>query len=211
MPQLLFPFAHALLSPRCLGCRRRLPADQNAFCRSCVRYFLGAPSLKGALFEHRGPGRGFLHALRETAPERAAGWALALLRRRGHLESWRGEGVELVVNAPQRVGGRSGLAVVAERVAQEIGAQFVPRAFRKSSRRTQHGKAAEARMDTPPFLELTLPDDLVRGREVLVLDDVNTTGTTLDLCAWRLREAGASRVRRFALAERPAQYASLRP
>ena len=199
--QLFFPFTHLLFAPHCLGCRRKLPPGQDAFCRSCVRFFLGAPSLKGALFEHSGPGRGFLRALRETAPERAAAWGLALLDRRGQLARWKGQGVEVVLHAPQNPRREtSGLALLAEGVARALGALYVPRAFRKLGGRSQHGRILVSRMDTPCFLELAHPERWVKGKRALVLDDVNTTGTTLDLCAYILRKAGASKVRRFALA-----------
>jgi competence protein ComFC len=198
--QLTFQFTHLLLAPRCLGCRRRLPPDSNAFCRACIRYFLGAPSLKGALFEHSGPGKGFLSALRGTAPQRAAAWGIALLERRNVFKNW--DGVELVMHAPQNARrAQSGLALLAEGVAKRIGAQFVRHAFRKSEARTQHGRTRIDRMDTPCFLELARPPGWVKGKSVLVLDDVNTTGTTLEQCAYRLIEAGAAQVKKFALAE----------
>ncbi|MGZ3661077.1 MAG: ComF family protein [Bdellovibrionota bacterium] len=203
--QIPFPFIHLLFAPTCLGCRRKLPPGKNAFCRGCVRFFLGAPSLKGALFEHSGPGKGFLRALRETAPERAAAWGLALLTRRGMLRAWRAQGVELVMHAPQSGRrGRSGLALLAESVARELGAIYVPHAFRKQGKRTQHGRTLADRMDTECFIELACPDLWVKGKQALVIDDVNTTGTTLDLCATILRTAGASRVQRFALAQQSA-------
>ena len=50
------------------------------------------------------------------------------------------------------------------------------------------------------FIELTRPLGWIRGKHVLVVDDVNTTGTTLDLCAFVLKKAGACRVTRFSLA-----------
>ncbi|MFX7870715.1 hypothetical protein ABTK02_22190, partial [Acinetobacter baumannii] len=80
-----FPFSHLLFAPLCQACRRRLPAGQSTFCRSCIRFFLGGHRSRAALFEHSGPGKGFVRALRETAPERAAAWALLLLERKGEL------------------------------------------------------------------------------------------------------------------------------
>ena len=44
--------------------------------------------------------------------------------------------------------------------------------------------------------------DMVRGRTVLLVDDVSTTGSTLDCCQDALEKAGAARVWRAALARR---------
>ena len=202
-------FFHAVLAPRCLGCRRSLPSGSHAYCFSCLRVFLGAPSPTGALFSHGGPVKGFLHALRGSAPPRSAVLALALLKRKRHLARWQGAGIELVMHAPQNQRRQwSGLALIAKAVAEELGALFVPRAFRKQNARSQHGRSLTSRMDSPCFVELARPEAWVRGRHVLVLDDVNTTGTTLDLCAFVLRRAGAARVSTFALAQRMATFSA---
>lgn len=106
-----------------------------------------------------------------------------------------------MVHAPQNPrAARSGLALLAEGIAREVGALYVPGAFRKIGRRSQHGRTAADRMDTEMFLELARPAEWIKGKQALVIDDVNTTGTTLDLCAVALRRAGASKVRRFSLA-----------
>ena len=210
--QLPFPFLHVLFAPLCQACRRRLSPGHSTFCRGCVRFFLGGHRSREALFEHRGPGKGFLSALRGDAPERAAGWAPELLKRRGEIDRWRSQGVELVVNAPQNSRRhRSGLALLTEGVAKELGAVYIAGAFRKIGRRSQHGRSAADRMDTEMFLELARPNEWIRGKQALVIDDVNTTGTTLDLCAAVLKRAGASKVRRFALAHQGASKDNFKP
>jgi orotate phosphoribosyltransferase len=56
-------------------------------------------------------------------------------------------------------------------------------------------------MDARPFVRLMEEAaPAVRGARVLLLDDVDTTGTTLELGAYRLREAGAARVAQFSVA-----------
>jgi predicted amidophosphoribosyltransferase len=203
--QMRFPFLHAVFAPLCQACKRRLAPGQHTFCRGCVRFFLGGHRCRNALFEHRGPAKGFLNALRGSAPERAAAWALALLQRRGQVAEWRELGVEIVLHAPQNARAtRSGLALLAEGVAQKVGALYVPSAFHKIGRRTQHGRSAAERMDTEIFLELARPAEWIRGKQALVIDDVHTTGTTLDQCAFALRRAGASKVRCYSLAAQEA-------
>lgn len=189
-----------LFLARCFGCGRELKQGQ-AFCFACQRELLRPPPNPHALFRHEGAGAQLIGALREPAPHRMAAWCLRILQRRGLLARWGREGVQVVVHAPQNPKARpSGLAAVSERVAREIGAKWISSAFRKTSRRSQHGRSRSSRMDTPCFLELACAEALVRGQQVLVLDDVLTTGTTLDLCAYVLRRAGASKVRKFSLA-----------
>ncbi|MGZ3712959.1 MAG: ComF family protein [Bdellovibrionota bacterium] len=55
-------------------------------------------------------------------------------------------------------------------------------------------------MDTACFVSFAGKKAQVDGKKILVIDDVFTTGTTLDLAAYVLRKAGAKRVSIFALA-----------
>ena len=49
-------------------------------------------------------------------------------------------------------------------------------------------------------IEVTIPA-MVKGRLVCILDDVWTTGSTLNACKWRMDEAGATDVRLIAVAK----------
>lgn len=201
-----------LFSPLCLGCDGPL-RGRRAFCFSCSRSLLASPSLLKepaplplALISHAGAGRGLVQALRGSAPHLMAAWALSLLRRRGWLDRWIAEGVQLVVHAPQKVRSESsGLALLSLALAGRIKAEYRALAFRKSEGHSQHGRSLTQRVNSRPFLELALPSGAVEGRHVLVLDDVLTTGTTLDLCAYQLRKAGAAKVSRFALTHQVVQ------
>src|SRR5690606_18686500 len=68
--------------------------------------------------------------------------------------------------------------------------------FLKVGYHTQHGRTLTERMDAPCFMKLKHG---VQGK-VLLIDDVHTTGTTLDQCAYLLRQGGASEVVVYALA-----------
>jgi competence protein ComFC len=71
---------------------------------------------------------------------------------------------------------------------------------RRFYRRPQVGLGqAERLKNVRDAFEVVCPDS-VRGRAVWLLDDVFTTGSTLDACARALKEAGASRVVALAVA-----------
>ncbi len=59
---------------------------------------------------------------------------------------------------------------------------------------SQTGLTAAARRDNVRGAFLVVRGDTVRGRDILLIDDVFTTGTTVSECARVLRKAGAERV-----------------
>ena len=117
------------------------------------------------------------------------------------LAAWEREGFSAVAIAPQNARkGESGLELLGLAVARRL---RVPlrRPFAKVRGHTQHGRTLSGRMDGPCFVRLRRR---VEGK-TLLLDDVYTTGTTLDQCAYLLRRAGGGEVVAYSLARQVVQ------
>ncbi len=71
---------------------------------------------------------------------------------------------------------------------------------RRFYRRPQVGLGQSERMQNVRDAFEVVQPSFVRGRAVWLLDDVFTTGSTLDACARALKQAGASRVVALAVA-----------
>jgi len=85
--------------------------------------------------------------------------------------------------------------LLAETVSRRIGRRLDARSLVRR-RDTEHqarigGQARRANLDAA--FAVTSPE-YVRGRTILLIDDVMTTGTTLSGCAKTLRDAGAARI-----------------
>lgn len=200
----MLTFAQSLLyqilfRPLCWGCENSLKGAEKDFCFACRRCLLAPEVSPTHLLPLAGPVKPLLRALRGEAYFLGARWCESLLARRGLLAEWRSAGITLVTLAPRAKPRREdGLPILASAIAAAIGARF-KETLRKSGGRSQHGRALGERMDTAPFVELSPAADL-RGERVLLLDDVDTTGTTRELGAYRLREAGAASVLVYSVA-----------
>lgn len=184
-----------LFQPECWHCGSPL-AGQRDFCFACRREIFRSLGKEGFLLRYEGAVTGLLACLRGTAPRTAAGWCFALLERQGQIARWRAEGFHSVALAPQnRRREESGLVIAGEKIARAIGVPLL-QPFEKISRHSQHGRSVSGRMDGPCFVKMSRR---VEGK-VLLVDDVHTTGTTLDQCAYLLRKGGAAEVVGFSLA-----------
>lgn len=107
--------------------------------------------------------------------------------------------IDLVIAVPAhaervRARGYNQAALIADACARALGGQAVPDALERIRHtRSQVGLTREERLSnvTDAFAAHT---EIVSGRRVLLVDDVCTTGATLQACAESLRAAGVSEV-----------------
>ncbi|MGE0007341.1 MAG: ComF family protein [Parvibaculaceae bacterium] len=101
-------------------------------------------------------------------------------------------------------------AILARHVAKASGTPFRPRLLRRlRATRSQTGLDREERRRNvrDAFIVPEEAGPLVAGKSFVLIDDVRTTGATLEACTKALRKAGAARigVLTFALVDKPRQ------
>ena len=206
----------------CAGCGR----EGAALCVACVRALdarldlpggtpIGLPTdLPAPLLQldwcapFAGPVREALHQLKYAGEQRLAEPLGAAVARR-----WTavGTGAEIVVPVPvhaqrERTRGYDQARLIAAVAARDLGLP-ITRAIergRATIAQFELGREERATNVTGAFRARTAIDPAavaaVRGRWVLLVDDVVTTGATLAACAVALREAGAVAVSAVAVA-----------
>lgn len=200
----------ALAAPHCLCCRRPLARAPSgpALCRSCRAeidrspgFPLRADALDGgfAPLAYEGAGRALVGALKFSRLPAVAEVGAALIADRAP-PAWLEAAVVPVPASPVRAR-RRGFDPAWELAAALAGLTGVEAApvLRRRDRRRQRGRTRSRRLGSPPAVEVvsTPPD------RALLVDDVVTTGATLDACARALRRAGSDSVRAVAIAAVP--------
>ena len=107
--------------------------------------------------------------------------------------------VDLVIPMPAKVRhridrGYNQCEVLAFELARRIGRKCRRLVKRQGKFETQSSLTEEERIENVKGTFAVRRPELVRGRTILVVDDIMTTGATLGECAKTLKAAGASRV-----------------
>jgi ComF family protein len=206
--RVLAELAGALVSPpRCAACDAPIGL-RRAFCPPCARTVIEAPPVPAeraiAPFAYGGAlARAIVRFKYEGAPHLARPLGGLLLRGARALGDFAPHLVAPVpLHATRLVArGYNQAALLAAPVARVLRASLAVRALVRTRDTPQQAALARAqRLDNVRGAFAVPAPAAVRGRRVLLVDDVCTTGATLDACAAALRAAGALEVRPLALA-----------
>jgi len=157
-----------------------------------------------AAFRYRTPVPALLYAFkyggRLWAGEALADWMAGAFHRLPELA-----GAEALVPVPlhparERQRGFNQARLLAERIGRASGLPVVEALRRRWNTRAQWRLPRRERRGRLDGAFVLSPDANIRERRVLLIDDVCTSGATVEACAKALRAAGAGSVKAFVLA-----------
>jgi ComF family protein len=192
--------------PQCVVCGDRLASAQllmgDGRCPSCRD---SQPGFERAVSfgEYEGELRGLIHLLKyEGVTPAAAPLGRMMAQAIRELLSGRGQVSPLLIPVPLHKNRRRSRAFnQAELIADAAAKRLSPRLevassilLRQRDTISQVGLSRDERMENMRGAFRVADPARVKGRTIIVVDDVMTTGTTLSECARVLQQAGAERV-----------------
>jgi len=201
--------------PACAACDVRLPDGRRAFCRVCsgsIERFSG----KGECVAFGLFGGALAVAIRKLKYRNRPdlGRPLGSLLRRACRDA--GRRAEIVIPVPLHerrlvARGYNQAALLAGHLAIEMAAPMLPHALVRCVDTPSQAELGRAeRMNNLAGAFVVARPGAVEGLAIALVDDVTTTGSTLDACARALFSAGARSVESFVVAVTP-EWASDRP
>jgi len=200
--------------PRCPACRRPV-AEHGAWCPVCLAAAIAERELNlvgrripfldscRVLCDYAGAVKKLIHILKfrgDTRPAAALTWLLA-----AKLDSRRLAGVQAVVPVPLHPARRAERGynqtdLLFRRWAEQQGWPWAEALARARTTQPQWELTPTARRRNIRGAFAVTRPELIRGKTVLLVDDIVTTGITMSECAKMLKRAGAARVLGLALA-----------
>lgn len=184
-------------NPRCLKCGKQLSIEEQEYCGDCARgrhiYERGA-----AAAAYSDVMQGSVHRFKYKCRREYTSFYVELIMRQcGHLlRQWN---VDVIMPVPmykkkERVRGYNQAALLAKGIGRRMGVEV------------DCGKLLRVRK-TRPMKELNdeerfynlenafkIKPDVIKYNRILLVDDIYTTGATIDACAAALKAAGAKKV-----------------
>lgn len=185
--------------PLCAGCG--LPVYVPGRCLRCRRRPLAVTHIRSAVY-FDGPARSAIHAIKYAGQFALARDLAAIMAVRWQPPQ---QPFDLVLPIPLhakrlRERGYNQSELLVQQLCERFGWSTHPEAlWRDRHTRPQVGLSGEERIANVSGAFVAVPA-LVSGRSVLLVDDVCTTGATLDAAAQALLTAGATRVAGFCVA-----------
>ena len=213
MKTLLDRFLDLLYPPRCAFCRRLLNKREEGLCRFCVEKYghdgqrreLENVEICVAAFRYEGPARDSILRYKFRGVT-AYGAAYARFLAKELDES--GISCDIITWVPVsrrrlRERGYDQARILAEETAETLGLPCMKLLEKKIHTRAQSSiPNAEERRKNAKGAYVCPSPALVKGRRILLIDDIVTSGATLSECAAMLKKAGAAAVVAGAAASR---------
>ena len=182
---------------QCLGCDAPITGKAQ-LCSPCLNWCRNIAAPREAAFPYSGPIPQLLSQLRkETAPRTLHLIVQLVLSQKNLCEL--AQEFSMITSVPT-LSRNSALPMFVQTLAQGLGKKTAPQILEKTRTHAQHGKTERERVNCPAFIRAKAQTALA-GEKILIIDDVWTTGVSLEQSSLALLRAGASAVYPFALAK----------